>query len=165
MTSGRSDTLTKTWTVTVPTRGDADGIAHPIHDCGLFSLGEAEGFVSMLPDLLSDPEARWLSIAEGGRIVGAAYLSLERMSEDVWNLWFIGLARAVRGRGGGSALLAAAERTAKGEGGRLLLVETSSGEALEGARAFYAARGYDREGAIRDYYAPGEDKVIFRKGL
>ena len=157
--------MTHDWTVTVPNPDDAARVARPIHACGLFAPEEAEGFAAMLPDMLADPEAYWRVIERGGAVVGAAYLSLERMSEDVWNLWFIGLDPDVQGQGGGTALLAEAERTARERGGRLLLVETSSGPAFETARAFYAARGYEREAAIRDYYAPGEDKIVFRKAL
>ena len=30
---------------------------------------------------------------------------------------------------------------------------------------FYSKEGYEKEGQVRDFYADGEDKVIFRKVL
>ena len=55
---------------------------------------------------------------------------------------------------------------AEGEGiARVLIVETSSSAAYEGARAFYARRGFDREAVIREFYGPGDDKIVFWKSL
>jgi hypothetical protein len=44
-------------------------------------------------------------------------------------------------------------------------VETSSSAAYEGAREFYASRGFDREAVIREFYGPGEDKIVFWESL
>ena len=157
--------MTDTYTVAAATADDIPDIAIPIRECGLFSPDEAEGFVAYLPDLIAEEGAHWRVLRHGDRIAGACYLSRERMSEDVWNLWFIGLRPGDQGGGGGSLLMAEAERTVRAEGGRLLLIETSLADAQEDARGFYAARGYGREAVIREYYAPGEDKIVFRRAL
>jgi ribosomal protein S18 acetylase RimI-like enzyme len=47
----------------------------------------------------------------------------------------------------------------------VLLVETSGLPAFARARAFYRARGFDEEARIRDFYAAGEDKIVFWKAL
>jgi hypothetical protein len=46
-----------------------------------------------------------------------------------------------------------------------LLVETSSLAQYDRTRAFYAGRGYEEEARIRDYWAVGDDLVVFRKAL
>ena len=51
------------------------------------------------------------------------------------------------------------------ECGRLLLVETSGKLSFERTRRFYAGLGYRREAVIRDYYAAGDDKIVFAKPL
>ena len=48
---------------------------------------------------------------------------------------------------------------------RVLLVETSSTDQYEATRAFYEARGFDREALIREFYGPGDDKVVFWKAM
>ena len=53
----------------------------------------------------------------------------------------------------------------RGRGERLLLVETSGLGSFDLTRQFYRKNGYDEEARIRDYYGPGDDKVIFRKAL
>ncbi len=50
-------------------------------------------------------------------------------------------------------------------GGRMLLVETSGLPDFERTRAFYRKCGYEEEARIRDFYAAGDDKVVFRKVL
>ena len=151
------------WGVSTPDESDLDALTGIIYGCGLFSPEEAEGFAGSLPGLLADPAQHWRILKRGAEAVGAAYLSLDGMSGDVWNLWFIALLPEARGDGGGTRLVSAAEEVVRAGGGRMLLVETSCANAQQAARAFYAARGYDEEARIRDYYAPGEAKVIFRR--
>lgn len=52
-----------------------------------------------------------------------------------------------------------------GSRARVLLVETSSTEQYHRARAFYLARGFDEEARVRDFYGPGDDRVVFWKSL
>ena len=153
------------WTIAVPAPDDAPGIERAVRGCGLFTAEEAGGFVAMLPGLLADPDEHWRILRAGAETVGAAYFSLERMSGDVWNLWFVGLDAPAQGGGGGTRLLDAVEDACRAAGGRLLLVETSSTADLAATRAFYRARGDAEEARIRDDYAPGDDKVVFRRAL
>lgn len=55
--------------------------------------------------------------------------------------------------------------TSSARGGRLLLIETSSLPHYEPTRRFYLKHGYERSCAIADYYADGDDLVVFRKRL
>ena len=43
----------------------------------------------MLPDQLTDDGHLWW-VAEQDGVRGAAYATRDGMSEEVWNLWFIG---------------------------------------------------------------------------
>ena len=49
--------------------------------------------------------------------------------------------------------------------GRLLLVETSSTAAYARARHLYETSGYRREAVVHDFYARGDDLVIYVKDL
>jgi ribosomal protein S18 acetylase RimI-like enzyme len=44
-------------------------------------------------------------------------------------------------------------------------VRPGSGAAYEGARRFYARQGFVEEAVIREYYGPGEAKIVFWKTL
>ena len=128
--------------------------------CGMFSPEEVAELGAMLADQLADPEQVWLR-SDGA----AAYLTRDGLSRDVWNLWFIGTLQDARRQGQGGRLLDRAEAEVRRRDGRLLIIETSSDEAFDPARALYAGRGYAEQGRIADYYAPGEAKVIFARTL
>ena len=48
---------------------------------------------------------------------------------------------------------------------RTLIVDTSSLDEYQQARAFYAARGFVEEARVRDFYGPSDHKVTFWKRL
>jgi ribosomal protein S18 acetylase RimI-like enzyme len=70
-----------------------------------------------------------------------------------------------QGRGIGHALLAGVEAEVLARGGRMLLVETSSTPAYASARRLYETSGYHCEATIHDFYAPGDNLLIFSKDL
>jgi GNAT superfamily N-acetyltransferase len=70
-----------------------------------------------------------------------------------------------RQRGGlGTALLHGMERRLLGTA-RLIVVETAGRPDYGGTRAFYQARGYAVAATIPDFYAPGDDQVVYVKSL
>lgn len=145
---------------------DTDALIALVRATGLFAAEDADDFAAMIRAALAAPSPGevWL-VRTAPEIVGAAYLGPETFAPDIRNLWFIGVHASARRQGHGRALLGAAEQAARDDGARLLLVETSSNPATAAARACYDACGYGAEARIRDYYAPGDDKVIFRKPL
>lgn len=95
--------------------------------------------------------------------VGVAYCEAERMTDRTWNLQLIAIRPDRQGQGRGAILLRYVEQMLTAYGGRILLVETSS--SLERTQAFYHKCGYEQMACIRDFYAAGYDKVVFRKVL
>jgi ribosomal protein S18 acetylase RimI-like enzyme len=73
--------------------------------------------------------------------------------------------RPAQGRGIGHALLARVEAEVQTRGGRLLLIETSGTPAYAPARRLYETSGYRCEAIIHDFYAPGDNLLIFYKDL
>ena len=47
----------------------------------------------------------------------------------------------------------------------MLVVETSSRSDYGNTRGFYGKRGYAESARVREFYAPGDDRVIFTKRL
>ncbi|MFK8182392.1 MAG: GNAT family N-acetyltransferase [Phormidesmis sp.] len=135
---------------------------------GLFQPEELEGFGGMMQAHL-DPEGEgddvWIVDSDEAGILGAAYYAPEAFADGVWNLYFIGVHPTEQGKGRGTALLTCVEQALIERKERILLVETSGVDGFELTRAFYRKNGYDEEARIRDFYSPGDDKVIFRKAL
>lgn len=136
---------------------------------GLFSPDEAK---TLLGDTLDAFHGRRLgddhrvgvwSEAPGSAPLGWAYFAPDPHAPKVWNLWWIGVAPAHQGAGVGRALMGAIERSVRGAGGRLLVVETSARPALDRTRRFYGRLGYTRCGEVPDFYGDGEGKVVFAR--
>lgn len=109
--------------------------------------------------------AFWLTDQDEATVLGVAYCEPERMTDQTWNLQLIAIHPDHQGQGRGSSLLQAVEQTVLARGGRMLLVETSGLSSFEPTRNFYRKCNYEQEARIRDFYAAGEDKIVFRKLL
>ncbi|MDF5715963.1 MAG: GNAT family N-acetyltransferase [Rhizonema sp. NSF051] len=132
-----------------------------------FQASELEQLSKMLVDYFggdSDSDRFWSTDDDNGP-VGVAYCEPERMTDETWNLQFIAIRPDRQGQGRGATLLRYIEQTLTARGGRILLVETSALPSFERTRAFYAKCGYEEEARIRDFYATGDHKVVFRKVL
>jgi ribosomal protein S18 acetylase RimI-like enzyme len=96
---------------------------------------------------------------------GYACFGPHPLTQGTYDLYWIVVAPAAQGHGIGHALLARVEAEVQARGGRLLLVETSGTPAYAPARQFYESSGYRCEATIHDFYAPGDNLVIFSKDL
>ncbi|MBD2182724.1 GNAT family N-acetyltransferase [Planktothrix sp. FACHB-1355] len=134
---------------------------------GLFPPSALELLRQMLTDSLagnSDTEPFWITDDDNGP-VGVAYCEPERMTDRTWNLQLIAIHPDRQGQGRGTKLLRYVEQALTARRGRVLLVETSGMPEFDRTRAFYAKCGFEEEARIRDFYATGDDKVVFRKVL
>jgi ribosomal protein S18 acetylase RimI-like enzyme len=68
-------------------------------------------------------------------------------------------------QGRGKALLQHVEQMLMARGERVLLVETAGTDDFEYVRQFYRQNGFEQEARIREFYAVGVDKIVFRKAL
>jgi GNAT superfamily N-acetyltransferase len=132
-----------------------------------FQAAELEELNALLADyFVGEGEQFWLTDEEANSgPVGVAYCEPERMTDRTWNLQLIAIRSDYQRQGRGAALLLAVEQTVRKRGGRMLLVETSGLPSFAPTRAFYMKCNYEQEAQIRDFYAAGEDKIIFRKLL
>jgi ribosomal protein S18 acetylase RimI-like enzyme len=96
---------------------------------------------------------------------GYACFGPHPLTQGTYDLYWIVVDPVAQGHGIGHALLARVEAEVQARGGRLLLVETSGTLAYAPARRFYESSGYRCEATIHDFYAPGDDLVIFSKDL
>ncbi|MBD2663715.1 acetyltransferase, gnat family [Richelia sinica FACHB-800] len=130
-----------------------------------FQPNELDALRGMLIDYFNrDSDNFWITDDDNGP-VGVAYCEPERMTNQTWNLQLIAIRLDRQGQGRGSALLRYLEQTLIANGGRMLLVETSGLPAFERTREFYKKCSYEEEARIRDFYAAGDDKIVFRKVL
>lgn len=153
------------------TPADTESLLHVAVATGLFEPADAAALLGqVLADLhaghlaAGHAVAMWVASAASAP-EGWVYFAPDVYAEQVWDLWWIGVTPAAHGRGIGAALLESVEAAVTAARGRLLVIETSALDPLIRARAFYRRHGYDECGRIPDFYAAGDDKVIFAKRL
>jgi ribosomal protein S18 acetylase RimI-like enzyme len=137
----------------------------------MFAPGDMAAFDEMLRNHLDGTlgQHRWI-VAEdsAGRVAGAAYYAPEPFADRVWNLYFLAVHPQRQRSGIGTTLVSHAWQSLRSAGeqaARVLIVETSSTNDHEAARRLYDREGFEREARVREFYGPGNDKIVFWKSL
>jgi ribosomal protein S18 acetylase RimI-like enzyme len=81
-----------------------------------------------------------------------------------YDLYWMAVDPEAQGSGVGTALLAEMERRLTGVA-RLIIIETAGRPDYAATRGFYHRRGYSPVSTIPDFYAPGDDQVVFVKSV
>jgi ribosomal protein S18 acetylase RimI-like enzyme len=85
------------------------------------------------------------------------------ITEGTWDIYWIAVDHDIQGQGIGRKLMEAAEQKIRQAKGRLILVETSSKPGYEKTNLFYQRLGYREACRIIDFYAIGDDQIIYEK--
>jgi GNAT superfamily N-acetyltransferase len=104
-------------------------------------------------------------VYHGDSPAGFVYHAPAALTEATWYVYWIAVRRDLQGQGYGRLLLDFAQRDAAEHGAAQLIIETSSLPAYDKTRRFYLQQGYETAAVVRDFYAPGDDQVVFRKPL
>jgi ribosomal protein S18 acetylase RimI-like enzyme len=99
-----------------------------------------------------------------GRLAGWICWGPTPCTLGTYDLYWMAVEPALQGSGIGSALLSEMERRLTGLA-RLVLVETAGRADYAATRGFYEARGYRAAATIPDFYAPGDDQVVYVKNV
>jgi ribosomal protein S18 acetylase RimI-like enzyme len=155
--------MTYDFSVRALRRDDLNGVRLVLDSTGLFP----SSMVADMAELFLSGHAQhlWLVAVSGDQTLGFAYCEPERMTEGTYNLLAIAVSTDRQRSGIGAALIRHVENDVRDRNGRLLLVETSTDSDQDGARAFYLKDGFTEEARIRDFYAPGQTKIVFWKEL
>lgn len=105
------------------------------------------------------------AFAREGELLGYACYGATPGTDGTYDLYWIAVHPEHQGAGGGSRLLDEVERRLNERGARLLIVETSARIDYESTRRFYERRGYVERARLADFYAIGDDRVIYVKRL
>jgi ribosomal protein S18 acetylase RimI-like enzyme len=96
-------------------------------------------------------------------LVGYACYGPTPGTDRTFDLYWIAVDPASQRAGIGTILLDEVERRLQGQHARLLVIETSSRSDYALTRAFYGRRGYADAARVREFYAPGDDRIILTK--
>ncbi len=119
--------------------------------------GPASGYEFVLLDQESG--------ADGWRLAGYACYGRIPCTVASYDLYWIAVDKALQGHGLGRLLLDLTEYLVRAAGGERLLAETSSLPRYAPTRKFYLGTGFFERARFPDFYARGDDKLVYEKGL
>lgn len=122
--------------------------------------------LELVDEILHQPQTTTYTIRvleDDGQVRGYVCYGPTPLTQGTYDLYWIAVDRTCHGKGYGQALMRDVEQDVSSRGGRLLLIETSSQQTYEGTIHFYNRAGYELAGRIRNFYRPGDDKLIFSK--
>ena len=117
-----------------------------------------DGAVGGSPDYIA------LGATVDQRLVGWICWGPTPCTLGTYDLYWMAVDPGVQAAGVGTALLREMEGRLAGSA-RLIVVETAGRPDYRPTRAFYEARGYRKAAIIPDFYAPGDDQVVYVKAL
>ncbi len=103
----------------------------------------------------------FLSCQADGRVLGFACYGPRALTYGTFDLFWIATEKMAHGRGIGGAVLKRIAQDIRAMGGRLIIAETSGRPDYVPTRRFYETHDYVRAATIADFYAPGDDLVIY----
>ena len=119
-------------------------------------LGEHSGYLTYVLESIGE---------DASEVLGYVTFGPTPLTESTFDLYWIAVDKSKHRGGVGKKLMKFTEEETVRRGGKLLLIETSSQETYGGTIQFYERSGYELVGKIKEYYKPGDDKLIFAKTL
>lgn len=150
-------------------RADKAAFARILESSGFFYDFEVEVVMSLLEETVEHGEEKsgyyWLRYIENGKVIAFATYGPNSCTIDSWDLYWIAVSEEYRNKHIGSLILNDVEKRAKDKGCRILWIETAGRSLYEPTRYFYIKNGYELAGTLKEYYGPGDDKLVYRKEL
>lgn len=147
---------------------DPEAIFHLTESCGLF-FPEETALARELADerLARGPSSgyEFLFAETDGAVIGYTCFGPIPLTQGRFDLYWIAVQKDLQGTGIGRRLLQLTEARIQEMKGRRIYVETSSRGPYAPTHRFYQSCGYHQEGILKDFYAPGDDKIIYMKAL
>jgi len=147
---------------------DAESVREIIESHGLFWRDEVELAVELVQErLLKGARSgyQFLFAEQAGRVIGYSCFGPIPCTRGRYDLYWIAVDHDMRGMGIGKELLKQSEHVIAGQGGRTIYIDTSSRREYDATRSFYKRCGYRREAFLKDFYCPGDSKIIYVKSI
>jgi ribosomal protein S18 acetylase RimI-like enzyme len=100
-----------------------------------------------------------------GSLHGYVCYGATPLTEGVFDLYWIAIDPKRQRQGYGQVMLRFVESEVRRQGGRMLLIETSSKPTYASTIRFYKRSGYSEISRIKDFYRIEDDKLVFCKKL
>jgi ribosomal protein S18 acetylase RimI-like enzyme len=146
--------------------GDRGKIHMILIDTGFFTAAEIDVAMELVDTFLTNPAQKDYVVyvaEEEGQLYGYMCFGPTPVAEGTYDLYWIAVDPAAQNKGVGKKLLGFMEYEIKRLQGRLIIIETSSQDKYKATQAFYLHNGYHPAAQIKDFYKPGDDRMIYTK--
>ncbi len=164
--SARSARRSALRTRTRPRAADLPVLRRLVEATAVFHAEEIEIAVELLEERLrhgAKSGYEFIFAERAGELLGYCAWGAVPLTKRSYDLYWIAVAPQAQGLGIGRLLMRLAELEVTELGGGRLYIETSSRAAYVRTRRFYRAAGYRQAARLPDFYARGDDKVVFCK--
>jgi len=147
---------------------DVETVREIVGSTGFFNPTEIEIAVELVAERLElgDASGYFFVFAErAGQVLGYTSYGPIAGTAGSFDLYWIAIHRNHQGRRLGRVIMEETERRIRASGGLRVYAETSGRPQYEPTRVFYERLGFFREAHLKDFYAPGDDKVFYVKVL
>jgi len=148
--------------------GDADTVTKIVRSTGFFREDEilvAEELALERLNKGAESGYEFLFAEISGKPVAYSCYGLIPCTINSYDLYWIVTHKDFMNQGIGKFLLRETEKAISMSGGKRIYVETSSQDLYVSTRAFYEKNLYILKGRFEDFYAPGDDKLVYVKTL
>lgn len=150
---------------------DRDAVLHLVRATGFFSPREQAIAVELVDEAItlgteaSGYEFVFADSPDGDGLLGYACFGPIPGRRCAFDLYWIAVAPGRQRSGLGRQLIVEAERRAVAQGATDMFIDTAGRDQYRPTREFYERMGYTRHETVEDFYAPGDDKVVYHKRL
>jgi ribosomal protein S18 acetylase RimI-like enzyme len=147
---------------------DRAAILELLAGTGAFQPHELTVAMELVDTALTKPEQQDYQpyvVESNGVVVAYACFGKNPMTQSTYDLYWIATRADQMRQGHGRVLFDFLERQVRAQGGRLLVIETSSKGNYAGSRRFYESIGCQFAASLPDFYDVGDDRVIYYKRL
>lgn len=147
---------------------DCEAVRSLVARTGFFRPDEIEIAVELVEERLARGATsgyEFVFAERDGEVVGYACYGPIGCTLGSYDLYWIAVDPRVQRAGIGRRLVSAVESRVAAAGGRRIYIDTSSQPKYSSTRTFYERCGCHLEARLADFYAPGDDRVIYVKPI
>lgn len=153
-------------TIRKQTASDVAAVMEIVKGTGFFRVNEYQIALEVLEEAAAGaPQCTYQSFVSlnGSQVTGWVCLGETPCTIGTFDIYWIAVDAKQQGKGIGSKLLSFAQDQIVRQKGRLAVIETSGSDLYAPTQHFYESNGYYLAARIKDFYAVGDDKLIFIK--
>ena len=151
-----------------PVTSDIEEIFEIVRSTGFFTDDELDIAAELIEERLNKGTASgyyFLFLEIDKQLTGYSCYGPIPGTRSSFDLYWIAVKNESRGMGLGKLILEMSEQKISSMNGLNIYIETASKDLYVPTRKFYEACGYRAEARLKDFYAPGDDKIIYVKSV